>query len=382
MLTVTVASVLAACSNGDGGPEIPPTSAYSSGTTSSVPVSSSTAVSPVSCGDDELESMSLRRKLAQLLVVGVTGTSDALDVVKTEQIGGVFIGSWTDLSILSDGGIETVQDAAKTPVMVTVDQEGGRVSRLSSLGIDSPSARELAQTDTPAQVRALARSQGLKMKELGVTVDYAPVADVSDESDDDVIGDRSFSNDPEVVTQYANAYAHGLQDAGIMPVFKHFPGHGHGSGDSHTGTVATPPLDELQDDDLVPYRSLIQPGVGVMVGHLIVPGLTGPDTPASISEPAMSLLREGTGYGGQPFDGPIFTDDLSGMAAISAKYGIEKAATLALSAGADIALWLSTDKVPAVLDTLTTAVNTGELPATQVDESVVRVLRAKGVLDC
>ncbi|ORM35362.1 beta-glucosidase [Williamsia sp. 1135] len=339
-------------------------------------------MSPVSCGDDELESMSLRRKLAQLLVVGVTGTSDALDVVKTEQIGGVFIGSWTDLSILSDGGIETVQDAAKTPVMVTVDQEGGRVSRLSSLGIDSPSARELAQTDTPAQVRALARSQGLKMKELGVTVDYAPVADVSDESDDDVIGDRSFSNDPEVVTQYANAYAHGLQDAGIMPVFKHFPGHGHGSGDSHTGTVATPPLDELQDDDLVPYRSLIQPGVGVMVGHLIVPGLTGPDTPASISEPAMSLLREGTGYGGQPFDGPIFTDDLSGMAAISAKYGIEKAATLALSAGADIALWLSTDKVPAVLDTLTTAVNTGELPATQVDESVVRVLRAKGVLDC
>ncbi|WP_207836714.1 glycoside hydrolase family 3 N-terminal domain-containing protein [Williamsia soli] len=382
VLTVTVASVLAACSNGDGGPEIPPTSAYSSSTASSVPVSSSPAVTPVSCGEDELESMSLRRKLAQLLVVGVTGTSDALDVVQTEQIGGVFIGSWTDLSILSDGGIETVQDAAKTPVMVTVDQEGGRVSRLSSLGIDSPSARELAQTETPAQVRALAKAQGLKMKELGVTVDYAPVADVSDESTDDVIGDRSFSDDPEVVTQYANAYAHGLQDAGIMPVFKHFPGHGHGSGDSHTGTVATPPLDELQDDDLVPYRSLIQPGVGVMVGHLIVPGLTKPDTPASISEPAMSFLREGTGYGGKPFDGPIFTDDLSGMAAISAKYGIEKAATLALSAGADIALWLSTDKVPAVLDTLTAAVKAGELPATQVDESVVRVLRAKGVLDC
>ncbi|OZG25772.1 beta-glucosidase [Williamsia sp. 1138] len=381
-LTAAVASVLAACSNGDGGPEIPPTSAYSSRTASSAPVSSSPAVSPVSCGDDELESMTLRQKLAQLLVVGVTGTADALDVVQTEQIGGVFIGSWTDLSILSDGGIETVQDAAKTPVMVTVDQEGGRVSRLSSLGIDSPSARELAQTDTPAQVRALAKAQGQKMKELGVTVDYAPVADVSDESDDEVIGDRSFSDDPEVVTQYANAYAHGLQDAGIMPVFKHFPGHGHGSGDSHTGTVATPPLDELQDDDLVPYRTLIQPGVGVMVGHLIVPGLTGPDTPASISEPAMSLLRDGTGYGGKPFDGPIFTDDLSGMAAISAKYGIEKAATLALSAGADIALWLSTDKVPAVLDTLTTAVKAGELSATQVDESVVRVLRAKGVLDC
>ena len=99
-------------------------------------------------------------------------------------------------------------------------------------------------------------------------------------------------------------------------------------------------------------------------------------------EPAMSLLRDGTGYGGKPFDGPIFTDDLSGMAAISAKYGIEKAATLAIGAGADIALWLSTDKVPAVLDALTSAMSAGTLPAEQVDKSVVRVLRAKGELDC
>lgn len=339
-------------------------------------------VTPTSCGATELEAMSLRRKLAQLLVVGVTGTADALDVVQTEQIGGIFVGSWTDLSILSDGGVKSVQSAAKTPVMVTVDQEGGRVSRLSPLGIDSPSARELAESQSPEEVRALAKSQGLQMKELGVTVDFAPVADVSDEPADDVIGDRSFSDDPETVAIYAEAYAQGLTDAGIMPVFKHFPGHGHGSGDSHTGNVATPPLSELQTNDLVPYRTLVGPGVGVMVGHLIVPGLTEPDTPASISPAAMSLLRGGTGYGAPPFDGPIFTDDLSGMAAISARYGIEKAATMALSAGADIALWLSTNDVPAVLDTLTAAVQNGELPADQVDASVVRVLRAKNVLDC
>jgi beta-N-acetylhexosaminidase len=382
VLAVSVA-MIAACSDGDGGSEATSTSAYSPpSSSSSAPSSPAPSVTPAACGAPELAAMSPRRKLAQLLVVGVTGTSDALDVVRQEQIGGIFIGSWTDMGILSDGGVASVQDAAKTPVMVTVDQEGGRVSRLSGLGIDSPSARELAATMTTGQVRALAKTQGLQMKESGITVDYAPVADVSDESDNEVIGDRSFSDDPDTVTRYANAYAHGLQDAGIMPVFKHFPGHGHGSGDSHTGTVATPDLAELKQDDLVPYRTLIQPGVGVMVGHLIVPGLTGPDTPASISGPAMSLLRNGTGYGGAPFDGPIFTDDLSGMAAISAKYGIEKAATLALTAGADIALWLSTDRVPAVLDTLTAAVREGTLPAQQVDESVVRVLRAKGVLDC
>ncbi|WP_437426393.1 glycoside hydrolase family 3 N-terminal domain-containing protein [Williamsia muralis] len=377
--------MLAACSSDDGGSGLSSSTAYapsSSSVASSSSASAAPRVVPAACGARELAEMSPRRKLAQLLVVGVTGTEDAVDIVRREQIGGVFIGSWTDLGMLSDGGVASVQKAAETPVMVTVDQEGGRVSRLSGLGIDSPSARELAATMTVEQVRALAKEQGLQMKELGITVDYAPVADVSDESDDEVIGDRSFSDDPAEVTRYANAYAHGLQDAGIMPVFKHFPGHGHGSGDSHTGTVATPDLDELQNSDLVPYRTLIQPGVAVMVGHLIVPGLTGPDTPASISEPAMSLLRDGTGYGGKPFDGPIFTDDLSGMAAISAKYGIEKAATLAISAGADIALWLSTDKVPAVLDALTAAMGSGTLPAQQVDESVVRVLRAKGELDC
>jgi beta-N-acetylhexosaminidase len=387
-LTITIASVVAACSGSGDEPEVllsspdsgmsSPASAATSAEPSGTPM-----VTPTVCGAAELEAMSLRRKLAQLLVVGVTGTADALDVVQTEQIGGIFVGSWTDLSILSDGGVKSVQSAAETPVMVTVDQEGGRVSRLSPLGIDSPSARELVQSgQTPEQVRALAKSQGQQMKELGVTVDYAPVADVSDEPADDVIGDRSFSDDPETVAIYAEAYAQGLTDAGIMPVFKHFPGHGHGSGDSHTGNVATPPLSELQTNDLVPYRTLVGPGVGVMVGHLIVPGLTEPDTPASISPAAMSLLREGTGYGAPPFDGPIFTDDLSGMAAISARYGIEKAATMALSAGADIALWLSTNDVPAVLDTLTAAVESGELPTEQVDASVVRVLRAKDVLDC
>jgi beta-N-acetylhexosaminidase len=382
-LTIVIASVLAACSDGDE-PEELLNSGESSSSSAAPPATSGTPmVTPAVCGASELEAMSLRQKLAQLLMVGVTGTSDALDVVQREQVGGIFIGSWTDLSILTDGGVGAVQDAADFPVMVSVDQEGGRVSRLSSLGIDGPSAREMAQTMTPAQVRELAASQGQQMSELGITVDYAPVVDVSAQSDNAVIGDRSFSDDPETVTVYAEAYARGLQDAGIMPVFKHFPGHGSGSGDSHTGTVATPPLAELQTSDLVPYRTLVtMPGVSVMMGHLIVPGLTGPDTPASISPEAISLLREGAGYDAPPFDGPIFTDDLSGMAAISAKYGIERATTLALSAGADIALWLSTDAVPAVLDTLTTAVNSGEFPADQVDGSVVRVLRAKGVLDC
>ncbi|GAB17028.1 putative glycosidase [Gordonia effusa NBRC 100432] len=327
--------------------------------------------------------MTRREKLAQMLVVGVTGAADAERIVQSEKVGGLFIGSWTDLSILTSGAVQRISRKSKTPLMVTVDHEGGRVSRLSKIGVDSPSARELAATKTPAQTRALAASVGKQLKRLGITVDFAPDADVSNESADEVIGDRSFSNDPATVTKYAQAFAQGLQDAGIMPVFKHFPGHGHGSGDSHTGTVRTPPLAQLRTSDLVPYRTLLKmPGVGAMVGHLIVPGLTGTELPASVNARAIGMLRTGKGYGGPPFNGVVFSDDLSGMAAISAKYPIEQAVPMALRAGSDIALWLSTDKVPTVLDALERAMDRGTLSSARVDRSVVRILRAKGVLTC
>ncbi|GAA2061847.1 beta-N-acetylhexosaminidase [Williamsia deligens] len=325
----------------------------------------------------------MRDKLASLLVVGVTGPADAQRVIRDQHVGGIFLQSTTDASIYEGGRLRSIARSGPRPVLVTIDQEGGRVSRLASLGIDNPSARELARTSTPAQVRAVARRTGEGMAKLGITVDFAPDADVSDESDDEVIGDRSFSDDSATVARYAGAFADGLRDAGIMPVFKHFPGHGHGSGDSHTGTVRTPPLSQLRTDDLVPYRTLLPgpsgpPATGVMVGHLIVPGLTGDELPASISPAAMRLLRTGTGYGGRPFDGPVFTDDLSGMAAISARYGITEAVVRAIEAGADLALWLSTSAVPEVITALTTAVRTGRLSSDRIDESVQRVLRASG----
>jgi beta-N-acetylhexosaminidase len=216
------------------------------------------------------------------------------------------------------------------------------------------------------------------MRNLGITIDFAPVVDVTDAPDDTVIGDRSFGADPAVVTTYAGAYARGLRDAGVLPVLKHFPGHGHASGDSHSGGVVTPPLDVLQSVDLVPYRTLVtQAPVGVMIGHMVVPGLTGTDQ-ASLSPAAVGLLRGGTGYGGPPFDGPIFTDDLSSMKAISDRYTVADAALRGLQAGADTALWVSTEEVPAVLDRLESAVKNGELNAAAVDASVLRMAAIKG----
>jgi beta-N-acetylhexosaminidase len=215
------------------------------------------------------------------------------------------------------------------------------------------------------------------MRARGITIDFAPVVDVTDASDGSVIGDRSFGADPAKVTDFAGAYARGLRDAGLLPVLKHFPGHGSASGDSHTGAVTTPPIDALQADDLIPYRTLTtQTPVGVMVGHLQVPGLTGSD-PASLSPAAYALLRSGD-YGGPPFNGPVFTDDLSGMQAISDRFGPADAVLRSLQAGADVALWLTTAEVPAVLDGLERAVSAGELTMSGVDASVMRIVATKG----
>jgi beta-N-acetylhexosaminidase len=162
-------------------------------------------------------------------------------------------------------------------------------------------------------------------------------------------------------------------------VLKHFPGHGHGSGDSHKGGVVTPPLSQLQTSDLVPYQTLVtEAPVAVMVGHLQVPDLTVGDDPASLSRAAVQLLRTGTGYGGPPFNGPIFSDDLSSMAAISDRFGVAEAVLRALQAGTDVALWVTTDQVPAVLTRLQNAVSAGELPMSSVNESLVRVAAMKG----
>src|ERR1700754_1598248 len=184
------------------------------------------------CGD-VLAELSPRDKLAQLLMVGVTDAADAKAVVDTHHVGGIMIGSWTDLSMMGAPLADITATAGPLPLAVSTDEEGGRVSRLSDLIGAQPSPRVLAQTKTPAEVHDIALQRGQAMRNLGVTIDFAPVVDVTTESDDEVIGDRSFGSDPPAVTDFAGAYAQGLRDAGVMPVLKHFPGHGHASGDSH-----------------------------------------------------------------------------------------------------------------------------------------------------
>jgi beta-N-acetylhexosaminidase len=317
----------------------------------------------------------LRRRLAQLVMVGLNPADpgDAVRLVRDEQVGGLFIGG-NDTASLHNGEIAKAKAVAALPLFVAIDEEGGRVQRIPGPYGRLPSARTMAATMTAPQVQALASSLGAELRGLGVDVDFAPDADVSDQPANAVIGDRSFGNSPAVVTAYAGAFAAGLRAAGVLPVLKHFPGHGHAVGDSHTGAALDPPLSSLLASDLVPYRTLPSAGRGaVMVGHVEVPGLTG-SVPASLSPAAYQLLR--TTYN---FNGVAFTDDLGSMVAVTAHYALTDSVLLALRAGADVALWTTDSQLPQVLDRLTAATASGALPMDRVNQAATRVLTAKGV---
>lgn len=333
--------------------------------------------------ESPLDSLTQRERIAQLFTVGVSSIADARRAVHEYRVGGIFLGSGVVDEVVGGDAIAQLQSESPLPLLVAIDEEGGRVSRVAPYAGPIPSAREMADTMAPEEVRAVARGRGEFLRGMGVTVDFAPSIDVSDQPDGAVIGDRSFSTDPARVVAYARAFAAGLSDAGVTPVFKHFPGHGRSSGDSHEGSVSVPALEHLVPYDLRPFAELAAtPGAAMMMGHPQVPGLTGVDRPASLSPAAYRLLRDGHGYGAQPFNGPIFTDDLSGMRAVTDDFPLPRAVTEALIAGADSPLWLTTDEVPAALDAVEQAVANGVLPQSNLDASLARMATLRGIPGC
>nr|WP_227659009.1 MULTISPECIES: glycoside hydrolase family 3 N-terminal domain-containing protein [unclassified Corynebacterium] len=305
----------------------------------------------------------LRALAASLMVVGVTDYDDAL--VKLRQgVGGIFITSWADPAILTEPGrdIAALREAVGRDFSVSIDFEGGRVQRHSSVLGEFPSPREMADTMSPQETEDLALRMGRSLRERGITIDFAPVLDV-DSAGLEVVGDRSFGTEPQCAAQYAAAFARGLHAAGVKPVFKHFPGHGAASGDTHKGAAVTPPIERLSHLDLRGYGPALADsrGAGVMVGHLVVPGLSSGDVPSSIDPAVYGLLRSGAYPQGVPFGGTVYTDDLSGMRAITERLSTAEAVAQAVVAGADRALWSSGEAVGEAIDKVVAAVADGRL---------------------
>ena len=216
------------------------------------------------------------------------------------------------------------------------------------------------------------QSVGKYLSELGFNVDFAPCADVLTNPNNTVIGNRAYSDDPHVVSEFANAFAKGLSIKKIVPALKHFPGHGNTDGDSHEGYVfSNKTINELYDCELIPFCEGIDDDIPmVMIGHIALPSVTGSNEPASLSKMIITgLLRDEL-----KFDGVIVTDSLK-MKAISEAYSSTDAAVKVLEAGADMIL--RPESFYEAYAGIVKAVKIGVLTEKRIDESLRRILKLK-----
>jgi beta-N-acetylhexosaminidase len=317
--------------------------------------------------------MTRRGKLRQLIVVGFrTETPAELKRVATSGVGGFMLlgNNPTGTSIKKNVQPRVAAITGVTPVLgikpwLTVDEEGGRVQRLAGLG-RLPSARVFA-AQPPERITETIKGHSLLLRKLGFDVNYAPVLDLDDRIDG-VIASRSFSANPEVAWKAAAAYSNGLVSGGIMPVYKHFPGHGTANGDSHKVLPTTKPLSVLKQNELVLFqRAIDQKAPMIMVGHLVVPGLSrDAQTPTSADPATYALLRS------MGFTGVAITDALD-MNALSGYGSIGERAAAAMIAGADVVLLTAVAQLESTVDELDVAATKGMLTQARIDEAWVRV---------
>ncbi|RMF87715.1 MAG: beta-N-acetylhexosaminidase [Nitrospinota bacterium] len=260
------------------------------------------------------------------------------------------------------------------PFLMAIDQEGGQVSRLPPPFTQFPSPALLGQRRSTALVRRIAHMMARELRVAGINMNLAPVLDVNTNPENPVIGSRSFSPDPSLVSSLGVAFIKALQGQGVIATAKHFPGHGDTSLDSHLTLPVVPhDRERLSRVELVPFSAAIRAGVeSVMTAHVLYPQLD-PLFPATLSRSILEgLLREGCGFGGV-----IITDDLS-MQAITKHYSLGEAALLAFQAGADLLL-ISRDSEQQweAYQAILTAVQQGKISLARLSQSVRRVLALK-----
>jgi beta-N-acetylhexosaminidase len=340
--------------------------------------------------------MSLQEKVGQLFFQNVYG-SDATtpdsrnvplygvaspaEVVQKYHLGGVIYFAWTDsvkdpvqITSLSNGLQKAaISSGAHVPLFIATDQEQGVVTRVGPPATQFPGSMALGAGRSTADARTAAAITGQELKAMGINTNFAPDADVNVNALNPVIGTRSFSSDPALVSSMVAGQVSGYQkDAGIIATPKHFPGHGDTATDSHTGIpVITHSKAQWQQIDAPPFKAAIKAGTSmIMSGHLVVPALDPSGDPATLSKPILTdTLRGELGY-----KGVIITDSL-GMQGVRDKYGDAEVAVRAVLAGVDSLLM--TPAMDASYNAVIAAVQSGRISERRLNESVARILLLK-----
>lgn len=327
--------------------------------------------------DKIVASMSLSEKIGQMVMIGVHGTDitdDSAYMLNQYHIGGIIL---FDRNMRSIEQVKTftnnLQKNAnqKIPLFIGIDEEGGNVVRMKNALTPPPSQYEIGITNDTEQAKKWAIKTSQSLKEMGININFAPVADVN--SNDT----RSYSGDHNVVTAFVKAAATGYEHENMIYSLKHFPGIGKGKVDSHfESSMIDASKDILLSDDIIPFKTIIKENnpenYFILISHLTYTDLDN-EKPASLSKKIITdLLRKELG-----FSGIIITDDME-MGAIANHNDFRTVGVKAVKAGVDIVMVCheyehETDVYLGLLD----AVNKGEISLDRIDESVKRIVRAK-----
>ncbi len=327
----------------------------------------------------QMEQLTLEQKIAQMFIVSYQKESidEQLESILSLKPGGfiLFKDNFTTYENTLQL-IETIKNSAYIPMWIAVDQEGGRVQRLTPTeqlqATLIPSMAVLGKTKDTRLAYEVGTVISEELRVFDVNMDFAPVLDVVEDPNNQVIGDRSFGSDPNIVADMGISLGKGLEDHHVLAVYKHFPGHGATITDSHYELpVITKSKEELYAVDLVPFQKAIDQGAKVMmIGHLAVPSLTGDDTPASLSKPVITdLLKTKMG-----FQGLVITDALN-MKALTDHYTEKQIYEMAISAGVDILLMPS--DLERAITYVKESIQEGIITEEQINQSVEKILKFK-----
>lgn len=331
--------------------------------------------------EETLAQMTLDEKIGQMIFAGIFGTEPeaaSLELITEHHVGGIIFNSQNltgpSQTVRYVNALKNANGINPVPLFFGIDQEGGRVSKLPGGLLPLPSALEVGERNSETYSYEVGRILAELVRAYGFNTNFAPVMDVNSNPENPVIGDRSFGNDPDLVTKHGIQVMKGLQSENIIPTVKHFPGHGDTSVDSHLALPTVPKtMEELLDLELIPFQKAIQEGADmVMIAHLLFPKLD-PTLPSSLSRLIISgLLRESMGY-----EGVIITDDLA-MNAITDNFSIGDAAVMSVNAGSDIIMVANIhDHMLSAVSGLKEAVENGSITEERIDESVMRILKLK-----